>query len=145
MKSIILLLVLLLFSCDVFAGQAIDGSSQKRYQETLTRIISEAPVEYKIEIILMLEEKYKEFRRMFPGFSLSSDRSVNINIRPPEYLALLHGMTFNELVEQAKLRIEEKGRFEEAVVEPYRQAGEFVPQRKGDWVETHYIHIILIP
>ncbi len=142
-RSIFVLLMVFL-TCDIAVAQVIDGSSQARYQQTLTEVIGETPQEYRLEIIHMLDEKYQEFKTMFPAFAMSSNSSVDI--RPPEYLALLNGLTVNDLIAEARERTSRRevpGQV--AYQQSYDDPGQLADPMESSWVRSHYIEIILIP
>ncbi|MFQ5962881.1 MAG: hypothetical protein ACE5KZ_01190 [Candidatus Scalinduaceae bacterium] len=92
-----LLCTTLLISCGG-SYEEIDGSSQEAYQKSLASLLNKASPDQQEQIIHILEQKYDHFLSRYPSF-------FNETIRPPEYLALIDGISFSALLEKADLLI----------------------------------------
>lgn len=89
----------LFLSCAPTPSQ-IDGSSQQAYQESLAAVLKEVPEDRRAIVLEILEIKYRTFQRSFPAFNIGQDQDGNL--RPPEFLALLDGLTSEALLGEAE-------------------------------------------
>lgn len=97
-------------SCDLLDKKEIDARSKERYQKSITALISTAPVELREDVIGVLEERHERF--IYNNRSLAMNY-IDSSERSPEYMASLHGMKFDEIINIAVERVEDRKTYEE--------------------------------
>jgi hypothetical protein len=87
-------------SCEPKDYHALDGSSDQSYHKSLQSVLKKIPEEFKDDAINVLEKKYYDFIRKDPIFAAKS--KINPELRPPEYLASIDGLSADDLMLEAK-------------------------------------------